>query len=317
MDLWFLGTGAGLPSKDRNVTAIALTWFQERGTFWLFDCGEATQHQILRSPLSLAKLEKVFITHLHGDHLFGLPGVLGSRSFCGATGSLQVFGPKGIMSFLDAVQSTSQTHLTYPLEVVEIAPGRIFEDAQCTVTCQRLDHTVESFGYRISEHDSPGTLDAQALQQVGLPPGPLYGQLKRGESVRRPDGSVLHAADFVGPPLPGRIVTILGDTRPTATANALARGADTLVHEATFGANEAHLAPAYGHSTATDAAEVAKAAQVRQLVLTHISARYSETSASALLAEAQSVFPATRIANDMMQLNVARRSPLEGTKNKS
>ncbi len=306
MDLWFLGTGAGQPSRDRNVTSIALTWFQERGTFWLFDCGEATQHQIQRSPLTLAKLEKVFLTHLHGDHLFGLPSILGSRSFSGTTLPLQVFGPKGLMAYIDAMLSASQTHLTYPLEVVEIVPGRVFKDAMCTVTCQKLDHTIESFGYRIIEEDAPGSLDTDALRQAGLPPGPLYGQLKRGEPVRLADGTVLRPANFIGPVQRGRIVTILGDTRPTPAATSLAQDADVLVHEATFAETEAQLAPSYGHSTASDAARVAHTANAHLLVLTHISARYSGQASGQLLAEAQDIFPATRLAYDLLEVNVPK-----------
>ncbi|MDQ0190615.1 ribonuclease Z [Alicyclobacillus cycloheptanicus] len=325
MDLLFLGTGAGLPSKTRNVTAIALTLFQERGTFWLFDCGEATQHQIMRSPLSLAKLEKVFITHLHGDHIFGLPGVLSSRSFSGLDRPLDMYGPTGLRAFVEAALAASQTHLTYPLRIHEIPPASgvaegtapdgtgpaeptvVCADHQFTVICLPLHHGIPSYGYRIVEHDAPGTLDVAALTRIGVPAGPIYGQLKRGDAVTLPDGRVLRPDAFVGAPKPGRVIAILGDTRPCDHVVTLAHHADVLVHEATFGEREAALAPSYGHSTAQDAARAAKSANARALILTHISARYDDRDADTLAAEARAIFPNTRLANDFTHITIPRR----------
>lgn len=308
MHLLFLGTGAGIPSKSRNVTAIALALFAERGSFWLFDCGEATQHQIIRSPLSLAKLDKVFITHLHGDHIFGLPGLLGSRSFSGVGRPLDLYGPAGLGPFVEAALTASQTHLSYPLEIHEIESGTIFEDDRFTVSCLPLQHRVPSYGYRVVEHDLPGSLNVAALAQLGIPPGPLYGRLKRGEMVRMEDGRTLEPADFVGSPKRGRVITILGDTRPSDNARKLASAADVLVHEATFASEAAELAPTYGHSTAIDAAEAARAAHTQQLVLTHISARYGDNGAHTLLAEARAIFPNTCLAHDLMQVTVGRHA---------
>ena len=158
MDFVLLGTGAGVPAKARNVTSIALQLLEERGTVWLFDCGEATQHQILKTAVKPRKIEKIFITHLHGDHIFGLPGFLSSRSFQGGVDKLTVYGPQGIDAFITTSLQVSGTHLKYPLEIIEIEEGVVFEDEQFTVTAMSLDHGIYSIGYRIVEKDRPGKL---------------------------------------------------------------------------------------------------------------------------------------------------------------
>ena len=158
MELLFLGTGSGVPSKGRNVSAIALQLLEERGATWLFDCGEATQHQILHTPVRPGRIEKIFITHLHGDHLFGLPGLLGSRSFQGGDTPLVVYGPQGISTFIETALSVSGTRIKYGLDVVEIKEGLVFEDEQFVVTAKLLDHGMPSYGFRIVEKDLPGTL---------------------------------------------------------------------------------------------------------------------------------------------------------------
>lgn len=304
MELVFLGTGAGLPSKQRNVTSIALTWYEERSSFWLFDCGEGTQHQVLKSPLRLGRWEKLFLTHLHGDHLFGLPGMLGSRSFQGGTELLTIYGPKGTKRFVDTILEVSQTHLSYPLEIVEYTEGEVFFDDHVVVTCRLLQHGIDSYGFRIEERDRPGSLQRERLEALGLPPGPAYGKLKNGESVTLENGAVIHGSDFVNPPQKGRTIVILGDTRPCEAAVDLARFADVLVHEATYRAGEHNRAEKYHHSTCVDAAEVAKEAGVRQLILTHISARYQATQLCALLDEARVVFPQTDMACDFSRFQV-------------
>ena len=161
VDFVFLGTGAGVPAKLRNVTSIVLQLLEERGTVWLFDCGEATQHQILKTALKPRKIEKIFITHLHGDHIFGLPGLLGSRSFQGGTEKLTIYGPKGIADFVNTSLKVSTTHLQYPFEIIEIEEGMIYEDEQFTVQALPLDHGIYCVGYRIVEKDSPGTFTSR------------------------------------------------------------------------------------------------------------------------------------------------------------
>ncbi|GBD68258.1 ribonuclease Z [Tetragenococcus halophilus] len=300
MELEFLGTGAGLPAKHRNVTSIALRLLAERNAIWLFDCGEGTQMQILHTTIKPRKIEKIFISHLHGDHIFGLPGLITSRSNQAGDKPLEIYGPKGIEDFIRTSLKISKTHLNYPLKFIEISSDEeiLFEDDQFVVTCKRLDHGVASFGFRVTEKDHKGELQVEKLKALGVKPGPIYGKLKQGENVTLTDGQTINGKDFVGQAKKGRVVTILGDTRYTANAIALAEDADVLVHESTFNKHEAKLAKAYYHSTTQQAATVAKKARVNQLILTHISARYLNKDTIELEKEAREVFPHTVIARD-------------------
>lgn len=312
MELIFLGTGAGMPSSRRNVSAIALRFTDRKNAFWLFDCGEGTQHQIMRTSLKLSKLEKVFITHLHGDHLYGLPGLLTSRSNQGASIPLEIYGPPGIRAYLDTVFRLSGAHLGFPWKVIEIGRGAegeetiLFEDATHRVAAAKLEHRLDSYGFRVEEKDRPGALDERKLREAGVPPGPLYGRLKQGETVTLEDGRVLHGKDYVGRPIPGRTVAILGDTRPVDNARRLARNADVLVHEATFAGDMEEAAASYGHSTSVSAAQTAAAASCRTLILTHISSRYQEEDAGLLLREARQVFPDVHVAADFWSYRIER-----------
>lgn len=309
MELYFLGTGAGLPSRERNVTAIALNLLAECGAYWMFDCGEGTQHQILRSPVKLSKTDKLFVTHLHGDHIFGIPGLLSSRSHQGGESPLTLYGPRGIGDFVRHTMDISGSHINYELRIQEIQDeGVLFEDEQFTVTAARLQHRGECFGYRIAEHDRPGTLLTDKLKAMGIPSGPIYGQIKRGGNVQLPDGRTIQGEDFIGPAIPGRVVTILGDTIPCDASVRLAREADVLVHEATFSATQQELAHAYAHSTAEDAARIAQSANARTLILTHLSARYQHEDLNHLLSEAQRLHPDVYLAEDFWSFSVERGS---------
>ncbi|MGF7047513.1 ribonuclease Z [Paenibacillus sp. DS2015] len=307
MEITFLGTNAGVPTLQRNVTAIALRLFEERRSFWLFDCGEATQHQILRSSLKLSKLEKIFITHLHGDHLFGLPGLLASRSNQGGISPLTLYGPVGLKQFIDTVMSLSQSRMEYELNIVEHDGGVIFEDDGFKVESELLEHRIDSYGYRITEKERPGSLNLALLESHGIKPGPVYGKLKRGESIDLGDGKILKPEDVLGTPKKGRIVTILGDTRPCPSVHLLAKDADLLVHEATFLHDMVDTAHDYYHSTALQAAVAAKNSDVTELVLTHFSSRYKDLEQlTVLLDEAQEVFPNTRLAEELSIIEVRR-----------
>ncbi|MED4973172.1 ribonuclease Z [Geobacillus kaustophilus NBRC 102445] len=306
MELLFLGTGAGVPAKERNVSSIALQLLDERGATWLFDCGEATQHQILHTAIRPRRIEHIFITHLHGDHLFGLPGLLGSRSFQSGETPLTVFGPKGIRAFVETALSVSGTRLRYELNIAEIEEGVIFDDERFQVIAKRLDHGMLSYGFRVVEKDLPGPLLVDRLKALGVRPGPIYQQIKQGKTVMLDDGTVIDGREFVGPPQKGRIVAVLGDTRFCEAAIELARDADVVVHEATFAAAEQRLAHDYFHSTTTDAAEVARRAGAKRLILTHISSRYQGEAALQLVAEARSVFPNTELAVDFASFSIPR-----------
>ncbi|HET7521969.1 MAG TPA: ribonuclease Z [Bacillales bacterium] len=297
MDLYFLGTGGGVPSKERNVSSIALRMLPERGAIWLFDCGEGTQHQILRTPIKLSKLEKIFITHLHGDHIYGLPGLLASRSFQEDESSVTIYGPTGIRSFVETALSVAGTHLRYPLSIVEVAEGTVFEDDHVVVRAAKLNHGVPSYGYRIAERDRPGALDADRLKAEGVPPGPLYSRLKNGETVKLADGRVVNGDDYIGPPKKGKKLAILGDTRPSKAAYTLAESVDVLIHEATFMNDDAERAHRYFHSTTVDAAKIARSAGAAALIVSHISSRYKGEEKQ-FLQEARSVFPNSFLAKD-------------------
>ena len=304
MELWFLGTSAGMPVRGRNVTSIALRTSQNSGSFWMFDCGEGTQHQLLHTSLKLTRMSKLFITHLHGDHVYGLPGLLSSRSSLGCTDSLHIYGPPGLRELIETNFRITGTHLGYPLRIVEVVEGVLFEDDDLTVEVAKLDHRIDSYGYRIMEHDRPGVLNARWLAEIGVPPGPVYGQLKAGDDVTLKDGRVIRSADAVGQSLRGCIVTILGDTRPCNNAVKLGKGADVLIHEATFAHDLADKAYEYGHSTALQAAEIAQAAGAQRLFITHFSSRYMLADLANLEVEARSVFSRTDAAMELKRYSI-------------
>lgn len=309
MELTMLGTAAGRPAEGRNVTAAALVLPPGRGTFWLFDCGEGTQHQLLRAGLKLTKLERIFVTHLHGDHLFGLPGLLGSRSSMGCDAPLAVYGPRGIRHWLETTFSVTGSHIHYELEIHEIEGGGgvVLEDGEFTVTAAPLNHRIACFGYRVEERPRPGTLNAARLAELGVPPGPLYARLKAGEDVELADGRVIRAAEVTGPPIPGRVIAILGDTTPCESAVRLAEGADLVVHEATFEAALADKAAEYGHSTTAEAARTARDAGAARLLLTHFSGRYRDEDLARLEAEAREVFPPSAAARDFLTVHLPHK----------
>lgn len=294
------------------MSCIALQWIQQ-GALWLFDCGEGAQHQILRAPgVRLSQLEHVWVTHLHGDHVFGLPGLLASRSLAAsAEAPVAVHGPQGIAELLAANLNVTHTNLRYPCTAEAVQEGIVLADSKCRVICRLLSHGVPSFGYAIQEADSPGEFDAAQAAALGIPAGPLYGRLKNGEAITLADGRVIDGRDLVGPTQPGRKVVICGDTGPTSAVAELARGADVLVHEATFLREDLERARLAGHSTSEDAAKAARDAGAAMLILTHFSPRYEsdkESRLPALLAEAQAIFPNTHLAADYWCYEVPRRS---------
>ncbi|WP_349651964.1 ribonuclease Z [Lactococcus lactis] len=303
MEIQFLGTEAGQPSKSRNTQAIALKMLDERNEIWLFDCGEATQHQILNTTIKPRKITKIFITHLHGDHIFGLPGFLSSRSFQSSDEQtdLELYGPVGIKDFVLTALRISGSRLAYRINFHEIdSAGKIFEDDSFEVHTDLLDHTIFCLGYRVVEKNRIGELDANALKEAGLPFGPLFGKIKKGEIVQY-EGKTFDPKDYIGADKAGKIVTILGDTRKSNVAVRLAYGADLLVHEATYEANESKMAKAHGHSTTKQAADVAKEAGVNRLLLTHISARYVGPLVGQLVREAQTVHSNTFVVKDFYE----------------
>lgn len=299
MELQFLGTGAGMPSKTRNTSALLMNLTAEGKGYWLFDCGEATQHQILHTSLKPRKIEKIFITHLHGDHLFGLPGLISSRSFLGGNESLHIYGPPGLEAWLFSTLKMTNTHLNYPLQIHEITEeGIVIDEADFIVSVKNLQHVIPCFGYRIEQKPLPGKLLIDKAIEVGVPKGPLLKELKEGNDVTLADGRVILSEDVTGAPQPGFIVSILGDTKYCEASVELSKNADIIVHEATFDNETGTLAKEYGHSTIGDAATVAKHANAGALIANHISARFLQSDLVHLKKQGQAIFQKLHIAED-------------------
>ncbi|MEB3254863.1 MAG: ribonuclease Z [Synechococcaceae cyanobacterium] len=312
MQVTFLGTSSGVPTRARNVSAVALR-LPQRAELWLFDCGEGTQHQFLRSDLRVSQLRRVFITHMHGDHVFGLPGLLASLGLAGSCpDGLDLYGPDPLRDYLEGVLRTSSTRIGYPLRSHRVREAArsgavLHEDEEIVVRCAPLNHRVPAYAYRVERKPRAGRFDVERARALGIPPGPVYAELKAGRSVSLADGRIINGASLCGPQRPGCSVVYCTDTVFCEAAVELARGADLLIHEATFCHAEAELAIQRQHSTSTMAAQAALAAGVGQLVLTHLSPRYvpgGPVSPDDLLAEARAIFPNTQLARDFLSLEV-------------
>lgn len=308
MQITFLGTSSGIPTRSRNVSSVALR-LPQRSELWLFDCGEGTQHQFLRSELKVSQLTRIFVTHMHGDHTFGLMGLLASCGLGGNVKSMDIYGPSGLEEYLQACRRYSQTHLAYPVKVHQSRPGIVYEDEEYVVSCGPLKHKVTAFGYRVEEKDRPGRFNVEKAKALGISPGPIYANLKRGEWVTLPDGRKINGAELCGPTQTGRKLVYCTDTVFCDEAVELAAGADLLIHEATFAHQDSEMAFQRLHSTSTMAAQVALAAGVKQLMMTHFSPRYAPGNAIQLrdlLEEARAIFPNTDMAYDFLTCEVPR-----------
>ncbi|QLE39721.1 ribonuclease Z [Nostoc sp. C052] len=316
MQITFLGTSSGVPTRSRNVSSVALR-LPQRAELWLFDCGEGTQHQIMRSELKISQLSRIFITHMHGDHIFGLMGLLATCGLAGNVERIDIYGPSGLNDYIQSASRYSYTHFSYPIKVHAIRPGVIYEDDDFTVSCGNLHHRITAFGYRVAEKDRTGRFDVEKAKELQIPPGRIYGQLKRGETVTLADGRVIDGAQLCGPTEIGRKIAYCTDTIYCDGAVQLAHDADVLIHEATFAHQDADMAFQRLHSTTTMAAQTALAAGAHRLIMSHFSPRYAPGNTlelKDLLKEARAIFPRTDMAYDFMIHEVPRRREVELTK---
>ena len=312
MQVTFLGTSSGVPTRARNVSAVALR-LPQRSELWLFDCGEGTQHQFLRSDLRVSQLRRIFVTHMHGDHVFGLPGLLASLGLAGTCSGIDLYGPDPLRDYHEGVLRTSSTRIGYPLRshrVKEAASSGslLLDDGDISVRCTPLTHRVPAYAYRVDQKPRPGRFDVEKARALGIPPGPIYAELKAGRSVSLDDGRIINGASLCGPERPGCSLVYCTDTVFSEAAVELATGADLLIHESTFAHAEAEMAFARQHSTSTMAAQTALAAGVKQLMLTHLSPRYmpgNPVTPDDLLAEARAIFPATELARDFLSVELS------------
>ena len=314
MQVTFLGTSSGVPTLHRNVSAMVLKPPQ-RSELWLFDCGEGTQHQFIRSNLKLSQIKKIFITHMHGDHIYGLPGLLSSIGLAGSSSGIELYGPTPLRNFIESCLYNSSSRLAYSIKFHKVESPAIqkeilFEDTDLEVMAAPLKHRIPSFGYRVNQKPRPGRFNIEKAKNLKIPPGPVYAALQRGEKVRLDNGQIFYGKDFCGPPRPGVSMVYCTDTVYTESAIEISKDADLLIHESTYAHEETEMAYQRGHSTSSMAARIASKANVNQLILTHFSPRYTpgnQTCPNDLLNEAKAIFPNTQLAKDFLQIDVKKR----------
>lgn len=298
-----LGTSASRPTVERNVASLAI---HREGETLMFDCGEGTQRQMMRWGVSFA-LNDIFFTHFHTDHLLGVIGLMRTLSLQGRAEPLHLWGPRGATKTLKRAEGLGFDRASFPITIHELAGGERVERSEYAIIPFTVDHRGSaSLGYALVEHERKGRFNPALASELGIPEGPLWGQIHRGQAITLEDGRVIEPHVLVGAPRAGRSVVVTGDTRPCSATIEHAANADLLIHEATFGTEEAERAIETGHSTAREAASVARDAGVRKLILTHFSARYSYDT-SDLEREARDVFPVSVAARDGMEIDVPFR----------
>lgn len=292
----FVGTAASAPTANRGVAALVV---RRGGDTLLFDCGEGTQRQLLRS-IGLADLREIFITHFHADHVLGIPGMLKTFALRGRDAPLTVYGPRGLQALMRDLELL-YGRLTYKVNVVELSPGEPVRFDDYEVTGFAVDHQGSAFGYAVVEDARPGRFDEDEARRLGVAPGPEFGKLQRGQSVTVADGSTVEPSQVLGETRLGRKVVYSGDTAPCEALRMAAHQADLLVHESSFGDEEAERAAETHHSTARQAAELARDAQVKLLCLNHVSARYFGKE---LREQAREVFASTELPRDFDSVEI-------------
>ena len=305
MQVTFLGTAASIPTNTRALSAVAI---QRKGELFIFDCGEGTQRQMIKAKLGFNRKTRIFITHMHGDHILGLPGLLQTMSLLGRDKPLQIFGPEGIFAFIEGAITTVEFSLGFPVTAHEIGEeGLVLQEKEYEVHVVWAEHSVPCLAYALIENPRPGRFHPERAKALGIPKDSLWHQLQQGNEVKLPTGRTVKPEEVLDAPRSGRKIVIVGDTKPSDSIARFAEGADILVHESTFAEEKAERAEEDLHSTPAGAASVAKKAGVKRLILTHISARYGDTAV--LLDEAKKVFPETVVAEDFLQVKVPLKEP--------
>jgi ribonuclease Z len=298
MKLVFLGTGGSWPSKLRNVPSVALKYESE---VILFDCGEGTQRQFMHSPLSFMQINRIFISHYHGDHFLGLPGLIQSMYLNERTDDLEIYGPEGTEHIISTLLQLGYFSPSFNIILKDLKDGEKLQFENYSVTAVLADHNVPNLAYAFEENSRPGLFNKPRALEMGIPEGRLFGQLQRGQTVTV-DGKEITPDMVMGPRRPGRKIVYSGDSRPSDAVIKISEGCDALLHDSTFDAEKEEKANRYGHSSARQAAEVAKTAGAKQLFLVHISPRYEEPDV--LEAQAREVFPNTNAAFDLLDVEI-------------
>ena len=304
MRIVLLGTSSAVPTLSRGLSATAVV---RDGDVFLFDCGEGTQVQIMRSSVKRSRIHSIFIGHLHGDHLYGIAGLLSTMHLDGREEALNVFGPEGLRHFLNAAFRTADLQFKFPFRVQEFPRGfrgRVLDEPEFHVDALPLDHSIFCLGWRFQEKTKPGTFDLERAEQLGIPRGPLYGRLQRGENVSLQDGRVITPDMVLGQPRPGKSVVYCLDTQFCERSIELAQDCTALVHETTFGPDAADMARERKHSTMEDAARVAKEAGAQRLIATHFSSRYDGRQIAQIADDARSVFPEITLGKDLLEVEI-------------
>ncbi len=296
----FLGTAGSIPTTQRALPAVAV---RRKNELLLFDCGEGAQRQMIRAKVGFHKMTKVLVTHMHGDHVLGLPGLLQTMALLDRREKLEIYGPIGIKAFIDAIEDTVQFARIFPIIVKEVThSGTLCEEEEYTVQAAQANHVADAWAYALVEKPRPGRFSQEKALKLEIPEGPLWSKLQHGESVTLANGKKVRPEDVLGKPRPGRKIVYTGDTRPADAIVKLAKNADLLIHEATLGDELKERAAEDGHSTPSEAAEIAKKARVKRLILTHLSARYK--TSDTLLAQAKKTFKNVTVAEDFMRVEL-------------
>jgi len=311
VNITFLGTSSGVPTLTRNVSSLALKLSQS-SEVWLFDCGEGTQHQLIKSNIKSSQIKKIFITHMHGDHVYGLPGLLATLGLSGKSNGIEIYGPSELRGFITSALRSSYCKLSFPLHFVEVEDYALqnkilFESNKIEVSCACLKHRLPAYGYRVREKDKPGIFDIKKAKLMNIPPGPIYSELQKGKTIELDDGRSFNGKEFCGPARKGEIFVYCTDTVFSESAVSLSKNADLLVHESTFSKEDEKMAHEKLHSTTIMAAKTALLSNTKKLIITHFSPRYTNKSLITpidLLKEAQKIFPNTYLAKDFLTAEI-------------